>query len=56
VTTVVIAHRIASIRDADVICVLDAGRVAETGTWDALIAQGGLFARLERAQRAEVGV
>jgi ATP-binding cassette, subfamily C, bacterial CydD len=56
VTTVVIAHRIASVREADVICVLDAGRVAETGTWDELLARDGLFARLERAQRTEVGV
>jgi ABC-type transport system involved in cytochrome bd biosynthesis fused ATPase/permease subunit len=56
VTTVVIAHRIASVREADRIVVLDAGMAAETGTWDELIAQGGLFARLERAQRSEVGV
>ncbi|MFG3341031.1 ABC transporter ATP-binding protein/permease [Glycomyces sp. NPDC048151] len=56
VTTVVIAHRIASVRDADRIAVLDGGRVVETGDWDTLIARDGLFARLERAQRTEVGV
>ena len=56
VTTVIIAHRIASVRRADRIVVLDAGRIAETGTWDELLERGGLFARLERSQRTEAAV
>jgi ATP-binding cassette subfamily B protein len=45
-TTVAIAHRLSTVRDADQIIVLDAGRVAEVGTYDELIAQGGRFAAL----------
>ncbi|RRS01270.1 ABC transporter ATP-binding protein/permease [Glycomyces terrestris] len=56
VTTVIIAHRIASVRRADRILVLDGGRVAEAGTWDELLDRGGLFARLERSQRTEAAV
>ncbi|HEU5128212.1 MAG TPA: ATP-binding cassette domain-containing protein [Glycomyces sp.] len=54
VTTVIIAHRLSSVRGADTIFVLDAGRLAETGRWDELVEREGLFARLERAQRTEV--
>jgi ATP-binding cassette subfamily B protein len=45
-TTIAIAHRLSTVRDADQIAVLDAGRVVETGTYDELVAQGGRFAAL----------
>jgi ATP-binding cassette subfamily B protein len=49
-TTFVIAHRLATIRNADRILVFDAGRVVETGSFDELVARGGRFAELARAQ------
>jgi ATP-binding cassette subfamily B (MDR/TAP) protein 1 len=49
-TTLVVAHRLSTIRRADVIFVMDAGRVVERGTFDELVAGGGLFARLASAQ------
>ncbi|KAJ0412383.1 hypothetical protein ATCC90586_005403 [Pythium insidiosum] len=45
-TTVIIAHRLATIRKADKICVLRGGGVAEQGTHAELLARGGLYARL----------
>ncbi len=49
-TTVVIAHRLSTVRDADQIVVLDQGRVAEIGTHVALLDRGGLYARLVSRQ------
>ena len=49
-TTFVIAHRLATVRNADRILVLDRGRVIEEGTFDALVAKGGAFAALAKAQ------
>ncbi len=51
-TTIVIAHRLSTVRDADQIVVLDAGRVAEIGTHDTLLAKGGLYAQLISRQLA----
>ena len=49
-TTLVIAHRLATVRNADRIIVMDAGRIVEQGRHDDLIAQNGLYARLARLQ------
>jgi ATP-binding cassette, subfamily B, bacterial MsbA len=49
-TTLLIAHRLSTVRGADRIYVLDRGRVVEAGAHDDLIARGGLYARLARTQ------
>ena len=49
-TTLVIAHRLATVRQADRIIVLDKGRIVEEGTHDALSRAGGLYARLAALQ------
>jgi ATP-binding cassette subfamily B protein len=49
-TTMVIAHRLATVRKADRIIVMDGGRIVEQGTHDSLFAEGGLYARLARLQ------
>lgn len=49
-TTIVIAHRLATIRSADRIVVMDKGRVVDEGTHDALLERGGLYADLYRLQ------
>ena len=49
-TTVVVAHRLSTVRHADRIWVLEAGRVAEAGTHDELVARGGSYADLWAVQ------
>jgi ATP-binding cassette subfamily B protein len=49
-TTLVIAHRLATIRKADRILVMEAGRIVEEGSHDALVRKGGVYARLARLQ------
>jgi ATP-binding cassette, subfamily B, bacterial len=49
-TTVIIAHRLSTIRNADSIAVIQNGMVSESGTYDELVAMGGLFARLVSMQ------
>jgi ATP-binding cassette, subfamily B, multidrug efflux pump len=55
-TSVLISHRVAAVKDADQILVLDGGRVAESGTHAALLASGGLYASLYREQLAQEAV
>ena len=52
-TSIVVSHRISTVRGADQILVLDRGRVVERGTHDELLAHGGLYADLDRQQRLE---
>lgn len=51
-TTIVIAHRLSTVRGADLIVALNEGRVIETGTHDELLAKGGLYAQLVAHQLA----
>jgi subfamily B ATP-binding cassette protein MsbA len=49
-TVLMIAHRLSTVKKADLICVLDQGRIIEVGRHDELVAKGGLYTRLHRTQ------
>jgi len=52
-TAIIVSHRVSTVRDADVIFVLDQGRIVERGTHDELIGGGGLYAELHKKQLLE---
>ncbi len=52
-TAILISHRVAAVKRADQIVVLDDGRVVETGTYDELMSAGGLYAELYQSQLAD---
>ena len=52
-TRLIVAHRLSTIKDADRICVLQGGRVAEEGNYEELMKENGLFAKLAKRQLAE---
>ena len=49
-TTIVIAHRLATVLKADRILVMEGGRIVEEGTHQSLVAKGGIYARLAKLQ------
>jgi ATP-binding cassette subfamily B protein len=52
-TSIIVSHRISTVRDADQIFVLDQGRIVERGTHDELVRRGGLYAELHKKQLLE---
>lgn len=55
-TTFLVSHRVSTVRDADLIVVLDGGRIVERGSHDLLLAHGGAYAQLARRQQLEAEV
>ena len=52
-TSLIVSHRVSTVKDADLIVVLEDGRIAERGTHDSLVARGGLYAELYEKQLLE---
>ena len=55
-TVILVAHRLSTLLDTDRIFVFDQGRVVETGTYDELVCQGGVFTELVRSAEGEIAV
>ena len=54
-TRIVVAHRLSTVRHCDRILVVDGGTIAEEGTYEELLAKGGLFAEFVERQRLDTG-
>jgi ATP-binding cassette subfamily B protein len=52
-TTIIVAHRITTVKEADLVVVLDEGRIVEVGSHDELLASGRVYAQLFREQALE---
>ena len=52
-TTLIIAHRLSTVRNADIIAVLEGGVISETGTHESLLEEGGIYSKLWAVQTGE---
>lgn len=50
ITIIIVAHRLSTVRNADLVHVLEEGRLVESGGWDDLVARGGRFSALWQMQ------